>query len=268
MLLTTEQIATKAPAVFAETPSSHLSNRYGFVPTREIVASLAQTGWGVASARQVGRRNASVFSKHKLTFRRDNAPVILNEVSPSVDLFNSHDGTSGFLVSLGLTRLVCTNGLSVPAFAGASFSYRVRHSIKAVEGIQEAIAKIMDNLPLLENGIQNWMETPCGMDGAIRLAETGLTARYGEDRTKWPTQPSRVVDIVRREEDRGDSLWVVLNRVQENVIRGDYGSPVRVANAVTPKNRMRRMGSVRSIVADHRINSALWRTADELALAS
>ena len=82
--------------------------------------------------------------------------------------------------------------------------------------------------------------------------------RWGED---------KMVDLnqmlsIRRQEDSGNDLWSIFNRVQENMLQG--GTLI-----VTPKDngsvRRSRSRSIRSIEQNLEVNKMLW-TASELIL--
>jgi SOS response regulatory protein OraA/RecX len=62
----------------------------------------------------------------------------------------------------------------------------------------------------------------------------------------------------RRNEDQGDSLWVILNRVQESVIKGGY----HLQNA---KGKFRKAKSIKNIQQDIKLNQAVWELATEYA---
>jgi hypothetical protein len=64
--------------------------------------------------------------------------------------------------------------------------------------------------------------------------------------------------IGRRFEDSGDTLWAVLNRIQENVVKGGVNL-----------NRVGRQSStrtLRSVTDDARVNARLWEAADALVV--
>jgi len=66
---------------------------------------------------------------------------------PEIVLQNAHDGTSAYKLSLGLYRVVCTNGLVVKS-AGIE-DIRVRHSGAAslVDEVIEGSYRIIDEAP-------------------------------------------------------------------------------------------------------------------------
>ena len=76
----------------------------------------------------------------------------------------------------------------------------------------------------------------------------------------WPASFISVEKILetRRFDDRGDSLWQVFNRVQENLIRGgqkDY-------------SRHTRTRPVTGLAEDIRLNKSLWHLAEALRVGN
>ena len=72
-------------------------------------------------------------------------------------------------------------------------------------------------------------------------------------------EPSRLLTC-RRPEDVGDDLWSVMNRVQENLLRG--GISRRSASG-----RLTRTRRITSIREDVRLNGRLWDLAREVLAA-
>jgi len=89
-----------------------------------------------------------------------------------------------------------------------------------------------------------------------QLADTAATIRWGKDRPAGLDHNNLLLG--RRFEDSGDNLWKVLNRIQENLMRGGVNL-----------NRTRRRSStreLRSVGDDARINARLWEAADALVI--
>ena len=56
MIYTPELIKSIAPAVFATSPSSKMTNKYEFVPTNEVMEMFDREGWQLSSVKQTGSR--------------------------------------------------------------------------------------------------------------------------------------------------------------------------------------------------------------------
>ena len=65
-VLSTEQIAMKAPAVVELTHADNLSKHYTHIPTMTLVEDMAQLGWEVVDVKQGKSRDSSkrMFKKH------------------------------------------------------------------------------------------------------------------------------------------------------------------------------------------------------------
>src|SRR4051794_12094622 len=115
--LSHDQIRRVAPSVFAETPWSNMSDRYGFVPTVAVLGMLAGEGFYPVRAAQSKTRieGKSDFTKHMIRFRHLDylKPSQVGQELPELVLTNSHDGTSGYQLAAGIFRLVCSNGMVV-----------------------------------------------------------------------------------------------------------------------------------------------------------
>lgn len=98
-------------AAFATHAHESRSDRYGFIPTSDVLAALQREGFEVAKSTTQRIRDASRagFERHQLRLRPAGQVAVRPEVGslfPEVILTNSHDGTSGFRLDAGLFRLV------------------------------------------------------------------------------------------------------------------------------------------------------------------
>ena len=95
-------------------------------------------------------------------------------------------------------------------------------------------------------------------DEQYEFADRALALRF-EDAALAGMQPSALL-AGRRVDDAGADLWSVLNRVQENLMRGGLSR----RSASGRLTRTRRISSIRE---DVRINSGLWDLASGLLSA-
>ena len=94
--LTKQNIMSLAPSVFAEKPSSEVSDHYTHIPTERVIDDMELLGWKPIQATEVKARKNSTkgFQKHLVTFRNDD--VVINgddgdTVFPQILMTNSHD---------------------------------------------------------------------------------------------------------------------------------------------------------------------------------
>lgn len=218
--LTLDEVRASAPAAFASHASNKMSDRYAFVSTIQAIQPLLDSGFEITgcSQRATRRRNPS-HTRHLLRLRPGGIKPIVGDVFPEVVLINSHDGQSKFSVLGGFFRLACANGLVVPMSVGGkpglTGSYLRRH-------VGDAKTIVADSLGVIE--------AVKGLSGVvIKMTKKKLTEKqqtsfaiaaskiaYGEDVNFDP----KLLLGVRRDEDKGASVWTVYNRVQENLVKG------------------------------------------------
>lgn len=251
-----DQLHNIAPSIFADQPSAKMSNRYGFVPTVAVVEELQNRGLVPVFAGQTLSRSTDnrPFAKHLLRFRPQYAPTIVGQSLPEVVLMNSHDGSSGFKLWLGLFRMVCCNGMIISDSIMGQIS--VSHRSNAAEIVGNKSIEFMSQIDHVEDRVQRFMDRVLTPLEQGQLADTAATIRWGKDRPTGLDHNSLLIS--RRFEDAGNSLWAVLNRIQENVVKGGVG-----LNRVSRRSSTR---VLRSVSDDARVNAQLWEAADALVV--
>lgn len=254
-MLSNEEIARVAPAVFSTGPSARVSERYGFIPTADVLDGLRVAGWGVTAV-QTGRvrePGERPFARHFLRLRREDARTIpsVGDSVPEIVVINDHRGGSTFRMHAGIYRLVCSNGLVVGCSA---FAVKVRHLIHNVEGVVEAAHGISARTADLAALVGAFRALTLTREARVAFAESALALRY-------PAPGSAPIDgsallSPRRWDDEGTDLWSTLNTVQENLIRGGistgrYGYRERRATLAL-------RGAQRSFA----LNADLWNLAE------
>lgn len=252
------------PPVFATRPASHLSDRYGFIPTLDIVRSFEDHGWVVtkAQANRVRNPEREGLQKHVVRFTRaEDAIIAKGDERMEIAVFNGHDGTSSVRMAAGVFRLICLNGMVVSSstVGDVRLGHHRLHMdtvIAAAFQIQEQSAKVRDVIDL-------WKTVNVSEDDAFHLAEQGAVLRWGADTSLHPLAPQALLEA-RRNADTGNTLWRVFNRVQENLIKGGQRTQGRL-NPVTNKP-FRATRGLRNLTLDLKVNEGLWQAASELAL--
>jgi hypothetical protein len=235
--LSLQEIQSKVPSVFSESPSSAVSQKYTFIPTSQLVSVFSELG----------------FQKHCIKFRHVNLlGKNAGDVMPEIIAFNSHNGTSSFRLMAGIYRLVCANGLVV----GQALldSIKLRHVGYSDEKAAQAIQKIASEFPAVIEAIEKMKVKTLTDSESYELAKSAIALRWEE---QAPITPDQAL-VTHRQDDRQQNLWNVFNVVQENVIRG--GMIGRDTN-----NRQRLVRQVTNITQDSKINSGLWDIAMKFA---
>lgn len=269
-ILTNEQLLRKAPSVFAEAPSSKVSDRYGFIPTIQVVDVLRSQGWEPVKAMQSrGRseegRNAA---KHLIRFRNTQTNLQVGDSFAELILVNSHNGASAFQLLGGIFRLVCSNGMIVgDTYAAQS----VRHTGYTNDKVIEAQYRVLETVPQIAGSVQRMSSVELKHEEQMALAESALQVRYSETNeegelvVKAPIIAEQLL-LKRRTDDRKNDLWTVFNGIQENILRGGLRG---VSESMTETGRIQRRRTrtreVQSVTENVRLNRALWSLAEKMA---
>ena len=223
-----EEIKAIAPSVFTTEKASHLTDKYIQTPTSRVVEDLMNLGWQVTKAQEVRSKKYKGFQKHIVVFRH---PDIMikgkdgDDAFPQILLTNSHDGKAAFNFRVGIFRLVCSNGLVV---ADADFNnVSIRHMNYTFESLQAKVSEVIEKLPGLVQKINLFKSTKLTEDQINEFAYKAATLR-----TKARVNVMELLEVTRNE-DKGNDLWAVFNRVQEKIIGGSFRSGKRKSRSVT-----------------------------------
>lgn len=254
-MLTTEQLMKKVPAAFATEPAKFVSDKYSFVPTYKILEVMQKQGFFAHSASQVSARSGPNLGKHMIRLRHESLKKTDVGAIPEIILINGHDWTTSYKLKGGIFRFVCSNGMIIASqeFGGVT---------RVHKGFDE------DNIILAsEEFLRTTGET---LEEVGKFTDINLSRErqksFSEDAAKfrWDYDGGEIEKMgrsllhVRRPEDKGDDLWTVMNRTQENIMRGDFINPVT----------NRKVKAIEGVDANVRINTALWDLMENYALAN
>ena len=240
-----QQLEVLCPSAFATKPHPHVSSNYVFIPSEPVIRHLYSSGFEATSVRFKRGESSNRFGSHCIRFQQPNVSPVVGDCLPQLVLFNSHDRSRRFALSAGLFRLACSNGLTVPHWSGNETAIRTKH-IGCID-IQARIDSAITMLPHITNTVTSMMERQLTKPEVAKLVLEGIAAREGGnipvtslDFNTWLTP--------RRDADIGDSLWLTMNRLQENLIHG----VAQRSRGMTCPNRI------------ERVNTTLWNTACNL----
>jgi hypothetical protein len=151
-------------------------------------------------------------------------------------------------LDLGAYRQVCANGL----IAHTSFSSEeVPHSEKGQYSLNEILCDLGIRTQGVMEEFNKLKETQLSPAQAMSLATQAAEARFGKGHR---VDVSQLLNVV-REEDKGDDVWTVFNRIQENLTQ-----PHRITDHMGNM-----MSGVSDINEDTRINKELFQLAHAYA---
>ena len=252
-----EELKEIAPSIFTRERGGDTSTKYCHIPTDIVIRDLELLGWGVVDAKEVKARKESTkgFQKHLIVFR--NPDVVINgkdgdTVFPQILLTNSHDGKNSFSFTAGLYRMICENGLVI---SDRQFSSRkVRHMGYDLKTLQGIIKEMVGNLDLTVESMNKMKAIELSEEQTFNLAKELLETRVEGSKNKFGEEAIKDVLQSQRLEDNGFGLWEVFNRVQENVVEGNF-------QYKTPKGKIRNARPIKNFKQDMNINSKMFDTA-------
>jgi len=253
--LSDDQIRRVAPSIFADGKHQSRSERYTYIPTIDVLRGLRNEGFQPfmvcqTRVRDQGKRE---HTKHMIRMRPSNE--IMGEDVNEIILLNSHDGTSSYQMLAGAFRFVCQNGMVAGETVG---EVRVPHKGNIVQNVINGAFDVLDGFDLIREQKQGMQAVSLSRDEQHAFARSALALRYDptDADTPAPITESQLLNV-RRFEDRRDDLWVVFNRIRENMTKGGLHGRSRSGRAMPTR-------PVTGIDQNVKLNRALWMLADAM----
>ena len=252
--LSMSDIKKTAPSVFQTNHKGNLSKHYVHIPTDKVIEDMIQLGWKPCQAVEIKARkkNTMGYQRHMIKFFNPSIEITGtngDNVYPQILLTNSHDGLSSFKFQIGLFRLVCSNGLVVMDQSYGDF--KLRHMGYTFAELQQKVSGAVAAFPGLVKKINEFQNVELSDWQVKKFANKAALVRFG-DNVKVDIDELLKAD---RNEDTGNSLWAVFNRVQEKLINGDC--------SYTMGAKVRKARAIKNFSMDLKINEALWKLAEE-----
>ena len=263
--LTKEQIKESTPLVFAEAPTNPgVSNKYLFVNTETIIDDLAKLGWFPVQAaqRKARKKEGTIYSKHMVVFQNPEIKITSadnDNAFPRLILTNSHDGMQSFRFSVGIFRLVCSNGLIV---ADEKFSdFKIKHKGYTFEELRNVVKQAVSDLPGRVKVMNNMRTRKLSTEEMNKLALDAMLLRAGinPDSSKakeYDYDEETIEDILepKRDADKGNDLWTIFNVVQEKIVNGEFHAALKGA-------KVRKVRKIQSFEKNIEVNKELFKLA-------
>ncbi len=189
-------------------PHERTSSRYSFISSKTFVDDMASNGWHLTKT--LGRSKTGL-GKHLMRFRNE-AYKLPSGDFVEVLCLNAHDGTSSFRLTLGIYRLVCSNGLVV----GTDLvqTARIRHVGYTASKVQAALKQVLSYNQALQASIARLQATQASE--AFKLAIVKKACEVRKVSLVDIQSALRAVRLAVTE----NTQWNVLNRVQEHFVNG------------------------------------------------
>ena len=255
--LAEEQMRAVAPSIFAGGKHASRSDRYTYIPTIEVLRGLRKEGFEPFMVAQGKSRieGKTEYTKHMIRMRHA-GQVSARPEANEIILINSHDGASSYQLLSGMFRYVCQNGLVVGT---VSNDIRIPHKGNIQGEVIEGAIRVLEDFEAVDASTDDMKALELKPEEERAFAVAALALRYGERTEGQPPAPITAEQLIeaRRPEDLGHSLWISMNRLHENMMRG--GQPGR-----SSQGRRMQTRAVSSIDRSVSLNRALWVLAEEM----
>ena len=213
------------------------------------------------------RGKDTIFSKHMVTFQNPDIKITGKDGDdsfPRIIMTNSHDGLQAFKFSVGIFRLVCSNGLVV---ADEKFSdFKIRHKGYTFAELRNVVAKAVKDLPSKVEVLNKMRTKILTKDQKEKLALDAMLIRAGitpdtDKAKKFEYDKETIEDIIdpKRNEDKGDDLWKVFNVIQEKITQGEFHAALKGA-----ETKVRKVRKIKSFEKNLEVNKKLFKLATAL----
>jgi hypothetical protein len=247
-----ETLEKHVPAAFADEPADHVSDRYSFISSQEIISKLADRSFVPVKGSQSRRVRDQRHATHMITFESPEFKFNVGDVAPQVVLFNNHSAARRATLRAGLWRKVCDNGLVV-SIGQYQAEYSVIHKDGNSFDFDQEFERVIEELESITDKLKSWKGINLNFVQQQDFASKAVLIRNQND-PYWSKHFDAHEFLARRRDaDRANDLWTVFNVVQENIIKGGVQGPHRITKPI------------RQVAEVQRINEALWQLVEDYA---
>lgn len=232
--------------------SEGLTQKYHMIHTTDVIDIMTENDFIVTQVHSMKPRVRDPrIVQHFIRLRHKSHSSEINGTIPEVLVVNSNDGSTSLRMDAALFRLVCGNGLIVKS--ADIYRARIRHVDVTEQVVIEEANKVIH----------------AAMQSAKRIELLQKKILKGYAVYNFATEASelalKIVGAVikpgdllasRRNEDEGSELWHVLNRVQENLVKGGI-------TYTTQKGRQMTSRGITGATPLIQMNERLWALAEE-----
>ena len=206
------------------------------VETMNVVEELFDNGWSIDGGYEEKNNKSGLVEKVMLKFRHnDLAQGSLNKMNEVLPTFNIVNNFKGYAPSFnfGTYRMICSNGMWGTVGEVHHFN------IKSNEQIHSGISEVNEIAAKQTNELYKFKGVDLEEAEIVEFAQESMKLRF--DSTVRHAIDYRQILESRRNEDLGNSLWSVFNRIQENtskrgLIKTDSGVLVNQLDPIADMN--------------------------------
>jgi len=237
--LSTSEQTDQVPGILTQTlahPSR--SSKYSVVTSMNVIKMFEDAGFIWKLVRQENcRKHYAGFGTHLIALEhpdiRFEDKELDKEIIPRLFFLNSYHGRTPLKLDLGIFRTYCENGLFIGAMLETFSKKHIGITQESIPQVVLEMKKVFSEkvVPL----VGSLMENELSESTQLEFAKAALAERLRSNEAYIGGQYEKLL-ISHRDEDKGNSTWRVLNRVQENLGLNFRGSPVEVMYSYTAKD--------------------------------
>jgi len=133
----------------------------------------------------------------------------------------------------------------------------MRHMGYTFEDLQGLIKDMVKKLPLTVDSMNKMKAVELEEEQMFNLAKDLLDIRITGTENTYPKEAIEEVLNVQRKKDEGNMLWEVFNRIQENIIEGNF-------EYITKGGKKRQARIIKNFKQDMDVNKKMFSKALEL----
>jgi hypothetical protein len=218
-----------AVQAYTTTKSDKVSAKYTQVNSLEVYNVIESLGYVKESSKAIKGKTNNPHSRHITSFINPN--IDIGDCRPRILVDNSHDGSRSLYIRFGVLRLVCANGLVLGSDLVTPI--RIPH-IGKIEKIEEKIYTfVAESIAAFNAAYTKFSSITLSTAQRLEFYDNAMALRYEMDAYSTDWKERRKLDMIRRVEDSGESLWVIYNKVQEALVNSGVRRRSRAISSAT-----------------------------------
>lgn len=220
-----QMLEDKVPCLFNNEPAKNASSKYKLIRTADIIEKFNNHGWKpwISDDEIKELKSQTLTSAHVVRLRTNDNFARMKDSNSNlhmeVIILNSSNTTQALQIRIGLFREICSNGMVVGEDIYQAF--RMKH----LGNIKEDLTKYITNLPTqlksFSGMLANMENRHLTQNEIYDMGKVSLLLRYKHKNIPTHEQIEDVT-TAQRFEDSSSDLWHVFNRIQENIMNGNY----------------------------------------------
>jgi len=184
------------------------------IETLDVIDNLRNEGWKIKGSYQNLNKRTHQISNHTIKMEHPDFNIANNkggnEALANLTISNSSIGKTPLSLDLGMFREVCSNGMVARDTIQCQ---NINHTPKDYYKLDEILSSLNIKTHHVVKDFQKLQQKDLTYKQMVNLAAEAAKKRFG---VKYNFNHNQLLNVV-RDEDKGNSLWTVFNRIQENL---------------------------------------------------